>query len=303
LLRGCLESLRRVSGEIASEIIVIDNASPDRSAIMIRDQFAEVDLIASDTNVGFANAVNQGLQRACGDYVFILNPDTIVPQGSLPRLVKLLRADPRRAVAGATLTDEFGRELASVFKIPTLFREFWNFLPELKSLLLNNPLAAALRRSSGDPLPRRVSAVSGAAFLVRRTALDAVGGMDGEFFLYHEELDLCARLEAVGYEIWTEPSAQVIHFDAQSSGYSPRRLASVPLLNWRVLGMDRLWKKHRTQSQRSQWNRQARWLLRLRILILQLSVGFSAAVRRSEIRQRIRNLKELSGKLARRLRG
>jgi hypothetical protein len=298
LLRGCLESLRRVHDEVNLEIIVVDNASSDDTAAMIRSGFETVTLIESSENIGFASGINLARQSATGDLLLILNPDCLVPRYSIQKLRDFLVESPARAIAGARITTADGLDLPSEFSIPTLFREFWNFLPELKSCILKwlpvNPSEGS-RDHSG--LPRKVRSISGAAFMIRAEHFDQAGGMDGNFFLYHEELDLCTRIDQLGLEVWTLPEAQIIHFDAQASGYSTKKLARSPLLEWRVMGMDRLWQKHRTPAEHACWRKLARCLLKLRIGLLKTKKPFSNHEAKRQIRERITELAALADKL------
>ena len=298
LLRGCLNSLYRVRDEVDLEIIVVDNASTDNSGELIRTEFPEARLIQSDDNIGFASGVNLARESAVGEYLLILNPDCLVPRFSIRKLRDFLIDYPNRAIAGARITSANGLDLPSEFSIPTLFREFWNFLPELKSRLLKC-LPFSLSEGSRDHsnLPRRVRSISGAAFMIRSWHFDSVAGMDGSFFLYHEELDLCARLEQEGLEVWTLPDAQIIHFDAQASGYSAGKLARSPVLEWRVLGMDRLWSKHRSPAEHARWRKLARRLLGFRSALLKLRLIFSGSESKQKVRDRIQELTLLSDKL------
>ena len=127
--------------------------------------------------------------------------------------------------------------------------------------------------------PVRVDCVSGAAMIGRTEAVRQVGGFDPKFFLYHEEMDLCTRLRQAGWEIWSVPTAHVIHFDARASGYQQNRLPGQPLLGWRIGGMDRLWWKHKSLFQHRLWRLQGKLLLRLRIATLGLPALFSTAKR------------------------
>ena len=282
LLAGCLESLRRVADEIEFEVIVVDNASADGSAQMVREQFPEVKLIEAGRNAGFAAANNIGLAQAKGKFLFFLNPDTIVPRGTLVQLLRPLspalsaqdvekgsRGSPKLAVMGARLVNPDGTKQPSVFEFPNLWREFWNFLPEIKSTLQWMQKAASaflpipVRHSRG---PRRVECVSGAAMLVRADAMREVNGFDEGFFLYHEERDLCYRLRDAGWEIWTMPSATIIHYDAQASGYKTSRFPREPILSYRILGMDRLYQKHRPGWQHKVWRLRSRNMLRMRAM-------------------------------------
>jgi GT2 family glycosyltransferase len=299
LLRGCLESLRRVADEVIFEIIVVDNHSTDGSCDMIRSEFGEVKLIESPSNIGFASGINLARASSTGKYLFVLNPDCLITRNAIGKLRGFLSADPLRAVVGARITTATGMSLPSEFSIPSLFREFWNFLPELKSRILYCfPFldGRAAEQQSGQP--RQVRSISGAAFMIRTSAFDKVGGMDGEFFLYHEELDFCTRIEKAGLQVWTVPEAQIIHFDAQASGYSTRSLPANPVLEWRVLGMDRLWQKHRTPAEHQKWCKQARTLLGFRVLLLSLKKLWVSSTRKQDICSRIQELNALRSKLA-----
>jgi GT2 family glycosyltransferase len=299
LLRGCLESLRRVADEVIFEIIVVDNHSTDGSCEMIRSEFEEVRLIESPNNIGYASGINLARASSIGKYLFVLNPDCLVPRNAIGKLRDFMAADLKRAVAGARITTATGINLPSEFSIPSLFRELWNFLPELKSRILYCfPFLNGRGAEQQSRQPRQVRAISGAAFMIRTSAFDKVGGMDGEFFLYHEELDFCARIEKSGLQVWTVPEAQIIHFDAQASGYSTRSLPGNPVLEWRVLGMDRLWQKHRTPAEHQKWRKQARALLSFRVLLLSLKRMWSSSVRKQNISTRIHELDALRSKLA-----
>ena len=289
-LAGCLMSLRRVSDEVDFEVIVVDNASSDGSAAMVQEKFPEVRLIEVGRNAGFAVANNMGLAQARGKFLFFLNPDTTVPRGTLVQLVGFFSSgqrdserpasDPhpggyglvagvqndKLAVVGASLLNSDGSWQASTFEFPNLWREFWNFLPEIKGFVL----WSAKKLSKLTPLkekwdfsPRQVECVSGAALMARADAMREVGGFDEGFFLYHEERDLCYRLAAAGWEIWTLPGAPVTHYDAQSSGYKTNRFPRSPILDYRVLGMDRLYRKHRPKWHRM-WRMLARGMLSAR---------------------------------------
>jgi GT2 family glycosyltransferase len=96
-----------------------------------------------------------------------------------------------------------------------------------------------------------------------------VGNFDEGFFLYHEEIDLCWRMRKAGWEVWSLPGAQVIHFDAQASGFRANRLPGDPVLSWRIIGMDRLWFKHRKGFPHRAWRFQTRTLLLMRVLLIQ----------------------------------
>ena len=280
LLDGCLRSLRR-SLPPDSEIIVIDNASTDDTVEHVRREFPEIILATCDENLGFAAGMNRGITLVQGKFLFFLNPDTLLPRGTVESLIKTLAEHPRAAIAGAQMTYADGQPQPSSFKFPTLIREFWNLLPEIKYFLRLDLLGARFRRNERDPHnatgnPRRlkVESISGAAFLARVEVMRDAGGFDDGFFLYHDERDLCRRLWKTGREVWLDTGAQVIHFDAQFTRYRRSRMPDSPVLEYRLLSMDRLWQKHKSATMHQLWRSQTRGLLTFRCFFLVLSLPF-----------------------------
>ena len=297
-LESCLRSLQRMAAEGEFALIVVDNASSDGSADGVSSFFPQAKVIRQSSNIGFAAAVNRGLSEAQTNFIFLINPDTLIPRGTATKLLKFLSDHPRAAVAGSALTDPDGTPQTSTFKFPSLFREFWNLLPELKSAIHLRQAAVRLgwgRRNPTSDSGVPVESVSGAALMLRTEAVREIGCFDERFFLYHEEMDLCTRLRKAGWRVYFVPEAQVIHWEAQASRYKANRLPDMPLLGWRIGGMDLLWHKHKTLFQHWCWRRQADGLLTLRVLGNYaispfFSGGISARMRRI---QELRNLKRM----------
>jgi N-acetylglucosaminyl-diphospho-decaprenol L-rhamnosyltransferase len=308
LLESCLRSLLRATSEAHFDVVVVDNASADAAWEVVEGYFPGAKVIKLDRNIGFAAAVNRGLGEVHTDFTFILNPDTVIPRGSVRKLLDFLLKNPSAAVVGASLTDLDGTPQTSTFKFPSLFREFWNFLPELKSAVHLRQAAVRLGWARTNPsradgtggIP--VQSVSGAAFMARTEAIRRIGGFDERFFLYHEEMDLCTRLRKAGWGVFFLPAAQVIHWEAGASGYRPSRLPDMPLLGWRVGGMDLLWSKHQSRLRHRLWRGLARSLLGLRVLTNRLLTVFCGR-RRVQRQQRIRDLAQALGLLRRKLDG
>jgi GT2 family glycosyltransferase len=299
-LRDCLLSLRRAAGEARFEVIVVDNASKDGSAEMVRADFPEVQRCASSQNEGFAAAMNRGIPLSQAEYFLALNPDTFMTRATIPKLLNFMKEHPKAGIAGARLTFPDGTDQPSTFCFPSLFKEFWNALPELKSVLKLRKISEILswNRTKGDGRTEiQVECVSGAALIARKSVVESVGGFDSNFFLYHEERDLCERIRQAGWEIWFVPGTQVIHFDAQASGYRQSRLPEWPVLEWRTLGMSRLWEKHKSQSAHRLWSLQTRFLFSLRAVLLSLTQVFRGAKGRERGRRRIEELRRVIGLL------
>ncbi len=306
-LRDCLRSLQRAASEYSGEVIVVDNASSDGSCDMVETEFRGVKLIRSEKNIGFAAGVNWGVLESNEEWCFVLNPDTWVPRGTISRLVQLACSNPQIAGIGCALTSITGRDLQSSFRQPSLAREFWNLLPELKSRFglarlgrLSHDSSESQSNSLETPVFREVEAVSGAAMLVRKSALGGVGGFDEAFFLYHEEIDLCIRLRKAGWSVVACPSATVIHHDARATGYCSNQLPRNPVLTWRLSGMDLLWRKHKSRSAHLAWRRQTRVLLRIRAILISVSRAFHSGSARSALDSRRLELLEWIDRLAER---
>ncbi len=229
LLRGCLESLRGCT--LPQEIVVVDNASPDRSVEAVCQDFPETRLINNPENMGFARANNQGLRYLTPSpregeggvrYVLLLNADTVVQEGALETLVAFVENHPRVAAAGPRLLNADGSLQENAFAFPTLLMSAFDFFP-LHGRLYHSRLNGRYTQTQGEaPFP--IDHPLGACLLLRRTALDQVGLLDEAYFMYVEEVDLCYRLKAAGWEVYHVPAARVVHYGGQSTRQMPARM-------------------------------------------------------------------------------
>lgn len=217
-LRRCLQSLGGAQALLSRplEVLVIDNASVDGSQLMIDREFGMVDLIRNDHNRGFARANNQGLARARGRYLVLLNPDTEVKPSALAELLAFMENEQTAGGAGPKLLHPDGSLQISCYPAPTLARELWRMF-HLDRL---HPLAAYPPSWWQSNRPVRVDMAQGACLILRREALRQVGMLDERFFMYTEEVDLCLRLRKAGWRIHWVPWAEVTHYGGQSTGQS-----------------------------------------------------------------------------------
>ena len=217
VLRRCLARLQEESAGIDAEVIVVDNASRDGSAEMVAACFPQFQLVPSRSNLGFAAGNNVGFARARGSYVVLLNPDAFIGEGALATAIARMQAAPRVGLAGGRLQDESGHLQPSGRLYPSLLNEFL-VISGLAARYPRSRFFGRFDRTWADPgRDSRVDWVPGAFTIIRREALQAVGHFDERFFLYYEEVDLCRRIAAAGYEIWYWPEVQVTHLGGESS--------------------------------------------------------------------------------------
>jgi N-acetylglucosaminyl-diphospho-decaprenol L-rhamnosyltransferase len=201
------------------EVVVVDNASADGSAALVRERFPAVTLLANPRNLGFGAACNQGLRHSRGRYVLFLNPDAEVQGDSLAGLVRFLDARPRAAAAGGRLRYADGSFQHSAFRFPSLPQVFLDAFP-LNWRLQESRLNGRYPRE-WDSTAFQIDFPLGAFFAVRRTAAEEVGCFDEGYFMYVEEVDWCYRLRQAGWEVWHCPDALAIHHSGRSTAQRP----------------------------------------------------------------------------------
>jgi GT2 family glycosyltransferase len=213
LLACCLRSLHDFPLSDKFEIWVVDNNSSDHSVDMVKDQFPQVKIIENKQNQGFAHGNNQAIRKSSGKYVMLLNPDTEVKPGTLDALVNFLEEESQAAAAGAKLVSPDGGLQSSCHPELTLPREMWRLF-HLDTL----HRYGTYNMHKWDPkMPRQVDVLQGAALVLRSEALEQVGLLDEDYFMYTEEVDLCFRLRKAGWRLYWIPEAEVLHYGGQST--------------------------------------------------------------------------------------
>lgn len=204
---------------LTTEVIVLDNASTDGSAEMVATEFPEVRLIRNPKNLGYARANNIGIAASAGRYVLLLNSDTVVPPGAFEGLVAFMETHPGCGACSPRLLQPDGRPQPYAFGCdPT------------PGYLLRRGLARALfRRPLHDwavAEPIQADWVSGACLLVRRAAIEQVGGLDETMFMYFEDNDWCRRMRLAGWQVWYVPTVAITHIGGAGLRQNPRARAA-----------------------------------------------------------------------------
>lgn len=217
-LEQCLHTVEKAIAGIAGEVFVVDNQSTDGSVELVREKFPWVRLIANQDNVGFSRANNQAIREAQGDYVLLLNPDTVVGEDVFRKVIDFMNAHPKAGGLGVKMIDGTGHFLpeskrglptpqVAFFKIIGLTRLF------PKSRLFGRYHLGHLPENEAAP----IEILSGACMFLRKRTLDEVGLLDESFFMYGEDIDLSYRITLGGYENWYFPEARIIHYKGEST--------------------------------------------------------------------------------------
>jgi GT2 family glycosyltransferase len=210
---ACLRSVCEQTKGIAYELIVVDNASKDDSAESIKTQFPAINLIASKDNQGFAVANNLAATKAKGDYLLLLNPDTIVLGGAIQKLLEFAKKKPANLIyGGRTLYKDQTLNPTSCWRRPTLWSLFCYAIGLTsifrKSALFNPESYGNWQRDS----VREVDIVTGCFLMIQKKLWIHLGGFDQQFFMYGEDADLCLRASAKGANPIITPDATIIHY-------------------------------------------------------------------------------------------
>jgi GT2 family glycosyltransferase len=251
LLRGCLRSLL-AEAVPARDVIVVDSASSDDSADMLRAEFPDVTLIASPDNIGFVKGNNLALAQLlratpAPEFLWLLNPDTIVQPGAVRTLLAFMQAHPRCGLLGPQLQNPDGSLQHGAFALPGLTQLAIDVVPRLQARFRNTSLDGRYPAAAYAGAPFRIGTPLGAAMLARAQAVREIGLLDDGFEMYSEEIDWANRMHRAGWEVWCEPRAVVKHFGGASSSQASERAER---LKWR--SRQRYFRKH--------YNPLKRWL-------------------------------------------
>ncbi|TYA71375.1 glycosyltransferase family 2 protein [Seonamhaeicola marinus] len=208
-LELCLKSVQAAIHQIDAEIIVVDNNSEDDSCQMVRTFFPEVTLIQNKENYGFSKGNNIGVRQAKGEYICILNPDTVVPEDVFINLLKSCESRSKLGAVGCKLIDGVGRFLPeSKRNVPVIKASF-------KKMMGNSKLYYANHLEENEE--GEIDVLVGAFMLMKKKVYDEVGGFDEDYFMYGEDIDLSFKLLKEGYQNYYYGKTSILHFKGEST--------------------------------------------------------------------------------------
>jgi GT2 family glycosyltransferase len=220
LLRQCLKGIEKHPPSVSYEVIVVDNNSQDGSVELVREEFPEVGLIASDENLGHHRGNNLGMKKASGRYILILNTDIAFLDNAIDKMHKFMEEHQEAALVGPKLKNPDGSIQMSCMRFPTPMvpiyrRTFLGKLPKAKREL-DNYLMADFDHNRN----KEVDWILGACILVRRSVIDQVGLLDEDLFLYFGDIAWCYEFWKAGHKVYYLSSSDVVHYHKRESAQS-----------------------------------------------------------------------------------
>ena len=217
-LEQCLHSSLKAAQKVETEIWVVDNNSVDGSVEMVAKKFPSIKLIANKDNRGFSKANNQAIRESTGEYVLLLNPDTVVEEDTFEKVVRFMDEHPDAGGLGVKMIDGSGKFLPESKRgLPTYDVAFYKIfgLSKLfpKSKTFGRYHLGFLNENETHP----VEILAGAFMLLRRSVLDKIGLLDEDFFMYGEDIDLSYRIIKAGYKNYYFPETRIIHYKGEST--------------------------------------------------------------------------------------
>ena len=226
-LYQCLDSLYRAVKDLEAEVYVVDNHSRDGSINYVSKRFHDVNYVESNHNLGFARANNLAIRQSSGEYVLLLNPDTVVGENTIRRVLDFMDQHPEAGGAGVRMLKADGsKAMESRRGLPTPMTSLY----KMTGLCKKRPQSKTFGHYYMSYLPwdeaAKIEVISGAFCMLRRSALEKVGLLDEDFFMYGEDIDLSCRLLKGGFENWYLPES-ILHYKGESTQKSSFRYVHV----------------------------------------------------------------------------
>ncbi|MCK4559669.1 MAG: glycosyltransferase [Calditrichia bacterium] len=217
-LMHALESIQRAVVNIPHEIFIVDNASVDGSVEMVKNRFPDVKLIENQINKGFAAANNQAMKESSGEFIVLINPDTVVQEDTFSRLIEFMEKNPDAGAATCKILNPDGSfSVDSRHSIPTPMTAFWKQIG-FSRLFPKSKIFAGYNLTYLDENEiYPVDAISGSFMFIRRAAFEKVGYLDEDYFMYCEDVDYCYRITRSGWKVYYAPVSDIIHYKGEST--------------------------------------------------------------------------------------
>jgi GT2 family glycosyltransferase len=240
-IRNCLDSISLSLGNLASEVIVVDNGSSDQTAKIVEELYPQVNLIQNKKNLGYAKANNQGIEEATGEYILLLNPDTQVLEDALSLMCEFMEQNPKVGALGPKLLNPDKSVQPSRREFPTFSTLIWEF-SGLSRLFPKSRVFGKWKMGYFDfDETREVDQPMGSCLMLRRETLEDVGIFDENFGMFFNDVDLCFRIKKKGWKIYFYPEAKVIHHKGASTSKVKARMIWLS-----HLAFYKFFKKHKT---------------------------------------------------------
>jgi GT2 family glycosyltransferase len=239
-LEQALLSVRKALQQVEAEVLVVDNNSTDQTVAMVQCRFPEVKLLVNPVNLGFAKANNQAIAQARGEYILLLNPDTVVEEDTFRRCLAFMEGHPEAGGLGVKMIDGKGRFLPESMRgLPTPAVAFWK-ITGLTALFPRSRVFGRYYLAYLDhEQVQEVEVLAGAFMFLRRASLQQTGWLDESFFMYGEDIDLSYRLQQAGFRNFYLPHTRIIHYKGEST-----RRGSLNYVYWFYQAMVVFVRKH-----------------------------------------------------------
>lgn len=216
----CIQSVYDKTEGLEFEVILVDNNSSDNTIKCVRNKYSDVVIIENATNLGFGKANNIGYKYSKGDYIFLLNSDTVLVNNAVFELYSFMRNNSNIAIAGGRLENRQGEMVHSYSVVlPSLKSEWEGLLRSNWENKLQKKLDLEVERNSYG----QIGYITGADMMLRRSLIEEVGMFDEDFFMYFEETEMTSRYDRKGLHSYYLPSARIIHLAGQSSSFKEKK--------------------------------------------------------------------------------
>ena len=217
-LEQCLHSVIKAAKDIESEIFVVDNNSVDGSAQLIREKFSNLKIIENKQNLGFAKANNQAIKQASGEYILLLNPDTVVEEDTFSKIIDFMEQHPEAGGLGVKMIDGKGNFLPESKRgLPTPWVAFCKMFGLAKLFPGSKRFGRYHLSYLNENKIHEIDVLAGAFMLLRKTTLEKTGLLDETFFMYGEDIDISYRITQAGFKNYYFPKTTIIHYKGEST--------------------------------------------------------------------------------------